>query len=27
MKTNNVVYVDKDGQWGAEDGHWCGIPN
>ncbi|ORX58527.1 exoglucanase Cel6A [Piromyces finnis] len=22
---NNVVYTDSDGQWGVENGNWCGI--
>jgi len=24
-KGNKVVYTDKDGQWGVENGEWCGI--
>jgi len=24
-KGNKVVYTDKDGQWGVENGQWCGI--
>jgi len=24
-KGNNVVYVDRDGQWGVENRKWCGI--
>jgi len=24
-KNNVVVYVDKDGEWGVENGQWCGI--
>jgi len=26
-KGNKVVYTDKDGDWGVEDGKWCGIGN
>jgi len=25
-KNFKVVYTDKDGQWGVEDKHWCGLP-
>jgi len=26
-KGDNVVYTDKDGDWGVENGKWCGIGN
>jgi len=26
-KGDKVVYTDKDGEWGVEDGKWCGIGN
>jgi len=26
-KSDKVVYTDKDGDWGVEDGKWCGIGN
>jgi len=26
-KGNNVVYTDEDGDWGVENGKWCGIGN
>jgi len=26
-KNNKVVYTDKDGEWGVENGKWCGIGN
>jgi len=26
-KNNKVVYTDKDGDWGVENGKWCGIGN
>jgi len=25
--TSQVVYQDKDGDWGVENGEWCGIPS
>ncbi|ORX86727.1 acetylxylan esterase [Anaeromyces robustus] len=25
QKTTKVVVVDEDGEWGAEDGNWCGL--
>jgi len=27
METKAVVYMDKDGKWGVENGQWCGIKN
>ncbi|ORX64712.1 hypothetical protein BCR32DRAFT_193221, partial [Anaeromyces robustus] len=26
-KNDKVVYVDKSGEWGIENGKWCGIGN
>jgi len=27
METIAIAQIDENGQWGVEDGHWCGIVN